>query len=294
MNIKQKFLVAFGILLVLLAVAGVLMLRQVDQLGRTIDEMLRENYQSVIICQRVNEAMERIDSGLLLSLSGQSIDPGFFPAQTDIIRREWQNELRNITLPTEGERAERVEWMLPRYFALLSAINRENRPEEGMKRYREELSPLFHELKKEVGGILTLNQNNMAEANRLARLKSAQLFRQGIALLLGSFAFVLVLSLLLTNWIQRPLRQLIAMTNEIANGNLALALDSRSNDEIGQLSRSFNAMAIALRNAQNLLTTISSQSKDMSRSWSRQAVSNTQVSASVSAADGCVLQGLHN
>ncbi|WP_176013029.1 ATP-binding protein [Victivallis sp. Marseille-Q1083] len=266
MNIKQKFLISFGILLLAFAVPGILMLRQVDKLGRAVDVILRENYQSVIICQNVNEALERIDSGLLFSFAGQTAAPGFFSEQVDKIEREWKAELDNITVPTEGARAEKVARMLAEYIALLPELRKPERPStERMSFYREKAFPLFQELKQEIGGILTVNQNNMTEANNLARTEADHLFRRGIGLLIGCFAFIIVFSLLLTRWIQRPLQKLIDMTNEIANGNLALAPDSKSNDEIGQLARSFNAMAIALRNARSQLVGRLHRSEQMNK-----------------------------
>lgn len=254
MNIRQKFLTGFGILLAGIAIFGVMMLRQVDKLGCAVDVILRENYQSVIICQNVNEALDRIDSGLLLSLSGQSAEPDFFTMQIDRINREWQAEMRNITLPTEGERAEKVAKLLSKYIALLPRVNDPNTPtNERIADYREKVFPLFTGLKKEIAGILTLNQQNMIDAKNLAGAKADQLHRQGIMLLLGCVVFVIAFLLMLNRWVQKPLQKLISMTDEIANGNLSLTLDSKSNDEIGQLSRSFNVMAIALRNAQSRL-----------------------------------------
>lgn len=266
MNIKQKFLISFGILLLALAVSGVLMLRQVDKLGRAVDVILRENYRSVILCQNVNEALERLDSGLLLSFTGQVVEDSFFTKQVERIRRDWETEMNNITVPTEGARAKKVAGLLTDFIDLLPELRSPRRsPAERMKSYGEKAFPLFQELKKEIGGILTVNQNNMAEANNIARTEADHLFRRGIGLLIGCFAFVVIFSLFLTRWIQRPLQKLIDMTNEIAAGNLELAPDSKSNDEIGQLARSFNAMAIALRNARSQLVGRLQRSEQMNR-----------------------------
>lgn len=266
MNIKQKFLISFGILLLALAVSGVLMLRQVEKLGRAVDVILRENYRSVILCQNVNEALERLDSGLLLSFTGQAVEDSFFTKQVERIRRDWETEMNNITVPTEGARAKKVAGLLTEFIDLLPELRSpEHSPAERMNSYREKAFPLFQELKKEIGGILTVNQNNMAEANNIARAEADHLFRRGSGLLTGCFAFVLIFSLLLTRWIQRPLQKLIDMTDEIAAGNLELAPDSKSNDEIGQLARSFNAMAIALRNARSQLVGRLQRSEQMNR-----------------------------
>ncbi len=264
MNIKQKFLISFGILLLLLTVSGVLMLRQVNQLGHAVDVILRENYRSVIICQNVSEALERIDRGLLFVFAGLTVDPSFFTEQIDTINREWKAELDNLTVPTEEELADKVTKLLTGYIALLPEL-RNSAPKDRMAVYRDKAYPLFLELKREINDILTLNHSSMSKANNLARAEADRLFRQGIGLLLGCFVFVIAFSWVLTRWIQQPLQKLIGMTDEIAGGNLALALDSKSNDEIGRLARSFNAMTIALRHAQSQLVGRLHRSEQMNK-----------------------------
>jgi len=250
MNIRQKFLIGFGILLAVLGISGLLMLRQVNKLGQAVDVILRENYQSVIICQNVNEALERIDSGLLFSFTGwKHPEQNSFRKQIEKINRQWDAELQNLTVPGERERAMKIHLQLKEYIALIPEIlNEKNSAEERGRIYRK-AHPLFLELKKGIGEILLLNQDNMSSANNAARMETRLLQRRGITLLFACIVFILLFSVILTRWIQQPLRKLISMTNEIANGNLSLLLDSKSNDEIGQLSRSFNAMTISLRNA---------------------------------------------
>lgn len=266
MSIKQKILTGFGILLLAIGIAGVLTLRQVGQLERAVDVILRENYQSVIICQNVNESLARLDRALLLALAGQAVAPEVIEAETARIRGEWQAELHNITLPTEGVRAGKVAKLLTDYFASLKPVNDPAVAAEArLTGYRQTVYPLFVELKKEIGGVQMLNQQNMIDAKNLAGREADQLYKRGIVLLFGCVFFVLMFSLLLNHWVRRPLQKLISMTNEIANGNLSLALDSRANDEIGQLSRSFNAMAIALRNARSQLLGRLSRSEKMNK-----------------------------
>lgn len=255
MNIRQKFLIGFAFLVIAVSVVGAFMLNQVGKLGRTVDVTLKENYQSVIICQKVNEALERIDSGILFLLTDDKhFEEDFFTNQIAIIHNQWTLEMNNITVPTEAERTEKVQTLLKEYLNLVSlvtdtSITKETRSLE----YRKKVYPLFLELKKEVGGILEINQENMAQANNLARSKAYRLHWQGIVLLVASALFILCFSMILINWIQNPLKKLIHMTNEIAEGNYDLSLDSISNDEIGQLARSFNTMTIALRDAKRQL-----------------------------------------
>lgn len=267
MSIKQKFLVSFGILLGMAAIFGVVMLRQVDKLGDAVNVILRENYRSVVICQEVNEALERIDSALLLSLAGgPPAERKFVEEQTAKINRAWNAEMQNITVPGEGERAEKVGKLLPGYAAALHRFTQPDSSTETRREiYRKQAHPLFQELKKTTGEILSLNQDNMIEANEAARLEAKRFHSNALFLLAGCLIFIFIFSLLLTRWIQHPLEKLIAMTDEIINGNLSLSLEVRSKDEIGRLSRSFNAMASALRTAQGQMVNKLHRSERMNR-----------------------------
>ena len=69
LDIKKKFLISFGILLLLIGAVGGVMIQQVGKLGRAIDVILRENYQSVLLCQQMNNALERVDSALLYTFT---------------------------------------------------------------------------------------------------------------------------------------------------------------------------------------------------------------------------------
>lgn len=70
------------------------------------------------------------------------------------------------------------------------------------------------------------------------------------ALAAGAAAFVV--GGLLAYGLVRPIRLLTQATNALANGNLAHRVDVRSHDEIGDLARSFNAMAEDLEKAERL------------------------------------------
>jgi len=48
----------------------VLTMAQLQDLGRSIDVILRENYRSVVACQNMKEALERMDSGVLFTIAG--------------------------------------------------------------------------------------------------------------------------------------------------------------------------------------------------------------------------------
>ena len=251
LDIRKKFLISFGVLVVLIATVGAVMIRQVDRLGEAIDVILRENYRSVVICRKVDDILEEVNGGLLRSFRGGTAEEnGDWKEAVRELRAAWDAELRNVTVKGELERAERVNRLLKEYIALLPELAQPRKAEtERRTLYDERMEPLFREIKELTGEIQALNQQNMIDANNRARQEAETLHRRVLMILIGCCLFAVILTLLLKNWILNPIARLLALTNEISNGNLDIVLDAKSGDEIGQLSRSFNAMAAALREA---------------------------------------------
>ena len=70
---------------------------------------------------------------------------------------------------------------------------------------------------------------------------------------LGALAVALVISLLLARQITDPLRRLVAITREVAEGRYSGEVDIRSRDEIGELADAFQGMLSELREKQRLV-----------------------------------------
>jgi serine/threonine-protein kinase len=70
---------------------------------------------------------------------------------------------------------------------------------------------------------------------------------------LGALAIGLVISLVLARQITRPVRQLVAMTRDVAAGRYSGTVDIRSRDEIGELAEAFQSMLAELREKQRLV-----------------------------------------
>lgn len=63
----------------------------------------------------------------------------------------------------------------------------------------------------------------------------------------GMIVMAVILGIVLSNLLTGPIEQLVQGTNEISRGNLDYRIQMSSNDEIGELARSFNFMTDALQ-----------------------------------------------
>ncbi len=248
-RLKHKILLIFGALLFILVGFGTQSLIHISRLGGMIDIILKENYKSVLACQQMKEAAERIDSGLLFTLLGET------GRGSDLIARNLKafdtalgNELGNVTLPGEGPKALALRDLYTRYKESIPLVIDPARTAADRKAsYFRVLFPTFGEIKKTADEILQMNQLNMVEANERARRRAAVAKRQMIILFAAEALLVLFLVPVTGRWILRPIQSLTRSADEIRRGNLDLVVEPKSRDEIGRLSESFNAMAASLR-----------------------------------------------
>jgi signal transduction histidine kinase len=177
-----------GLLAILLAV-GVESITLLDRLGGSIDVILRENYKSVIACERMKESLERMDSGALFALAGHAQQgSGLAREHRPRFEAALETELGNITLPGEGERAQRLRQLFAAYTPVLDRVlDPQVSLEERRALYFQNLFPTFQQIKATADEILQLNQQNMVEANDRARgLAAGASRRMAVLLLLGT------------------------------------------------------------------------------------------------------------
>jgi len=248
-GLRQKLSLGFGGLLVIIVLIGTQSIRELSELGPSIDVILRENYRSVIACQHMKESLERMDDVALFNMLGyEKLENESITTYERDFEKALRVELNNVTLPQEGEKANLIKKLFSQYKATIQDVIRPSLSAEARRDvYFTKLLPLFQQIKKTAEEIHHMNQDNMSEANDRARAKAAAA-RQRMYFLLFTGAMIAAGFIYFTGrWILRPITRLIDFTDQIAHGNLQLVIQSSSRDEIGRLSEAFNNMTARLR-----------------------------------------------
>ncbi len=248
LNIRKKLSIGFGGLLAVLVIIGSQSIYLISDLGQSIDVILRENYRSVIACQDMKEAIERMDSGALFCLLGYEEGKTLIDANELKFQKALNFELSNITVPGEKEKAERIRDLYAQYQAVLHEMHNPSISHDSRTAiYFKKQLPLFYQTKDAADAVLHMNQQNMSDANDQARGRAASA-RQQMGLLLFAGAVLSISCIVLTRrWILYPISRLIESADEIKKGNLDLCVQVSAHDEIGRLSEAFNDMARSLR-----------------------------------------------
>jgi two-component system, NtrC family, sensor histidine kinase KinB len=248
-SLRHKLALGFGGLMAIIAVMALLTVQQIDRLGNAIDVILKQNYRSVAASQAMKESLDNMNRDILFSFTGRhESGPHNIRDSERKFRKALAVELGNITLPGEKEKADRIAELFNRFVAALHGVMDDSMPiEQRREAYFTRLLPLLTEISSLAQQILDMNQANMNQANEAARLLAASAHNRILAAVIACAAVALLFSYQSRKWILKPIARLIDSANEIRNGNLDLVIETGSNDEIGQLSEAFNAMASTLR-----------------------------------------------
>ena len=248
-SLRKKMLIGFIGLLLISAAIGTISIRQITSLGGEIGSILKENYISVIACQKMKETIERMDDGVLFMILGfpqkgtEAIDENILKFEEAL-----NIELNNITLSGERESAYRLQELFTSYKSLLDSLKQKtNNKEQLSKIYFSEVMPIFDQIKITADIILSMNQQNMYQTSEHAKKKASRARRTMYMLLMIGAALAIIYIYLIGRWILDPIMHLTASVDEISQGNLDLVISTGAKDEIGHLSEAFNEMAANLR-----------------------------------------------
>jgi NtrC-family two-component system sensor histidine kinase KinB len=239
------------VLLAALGCAGAVLLYR---LGGSIDLILRENYASVIAMERLNEAVERIDSSFQFTLSGKEKDAREqYRENWKLYQEALQTEENNITLPGEAELVQELAELTQRYrqqgedfYAPATPLPKRQALYFGGAD-RPGLLSTFRDIKRVSGQIARINQQNMEGASLQSRSlasKSLVWFAAGLA---GAVLLAILLTLYTGRTILGPIQSLTQAARGISAGNLDQVVPYLSSDELGDLAYAFNTMARHLR-----------------------------------------------
>jgi signal transduction histidine kinase len=249
MTLNRRLLLGISPLLVIFLAVGIYGIYLFTKLGGAIDVILRENYRSVVYAQKMKEASEQMDAGLLFALGGEeSKGKELFQQAVPEFEKSSDDEAKNITLPGEGDLEARIRQLHAKYLDLANKFFALP-PADAARRtlYWNELRPACIDVKETASRIAESNQDNMVKANDEARKLSRDSSSCMIVALAAGFITATGVIYHLSRSIVQPVLNLTESARQLGEGNLEQHVPVQSGDEVGKLAEAFNKMASRLR-----------------------------------------------
>ena len=244
-SLRARILAGYGLALVLVAVVLAVALVSTGRLGRAGDALLRRNYASIRAANAMVDALERMDSGTLLTLAGEASGRAQTAAQADTFAVWLARAAANTTEPGEGAVIARLGSVFGRYrSAALGVAPLGVAPQA---EYQTALVPAFAAARGAVVRLRDLNQTAMVRASGRTRAEARRAFRLTLGVGAAAILVGLAFSLALASALVRPLRAMRVAADAIARGRYTVALPAPTDADLGGLARAMAAMADALR-----------------------------------------------
>lgn len=249
-TLRRKILSGYGLVLILLIVVLGWALLNLTQLGQASDDILSENYRSILAANTMLGALERQDSGVLIYLLGDESE-GIAQFQTNRAPFErWLARAEdNITIEGEADILNQIAQAYEAYVAAFSATTRADTPAPTL---REELQAAFMEVRDACESLRTLNQDTMEAASERTQTVAQQAIWSVGGIGLAALGIGFLFSLLLSKRIVRPVKELQQASQALAEGDYEARVSEKRDDELGALATQFNAMADHLQAFQDM------------------------------------------
>jgi len=240
MRMRTKLVLAQVPLVLALGVTIVVGSLVTRALGRGSQEILKDNYRSVLAAERMKESAERIDSGVVFAIIG-SAARGLDQIAANLPK--FEDELRaqegNITEPGEAEATAKLRATWTAYRQAVEAVRETPAPD----RYFGTLLPGFLAVKDAADTILALNQDAMIQKSDHAQRMAGQWNTLLVVVSIAGLLLGLAVSSVMTSRVLRPLSVLGQTARRLGEGDVAVRAQVESKDEIGELARELNTMA---------------------------------------------------
>jgi len=249
LNLKLKLIIAFGGLLTILLVVGLMSVKAVNEFNRVIERIFRENYDSVMAGYKMKEAIEELDRLAEMYIWEQSPDPGNKSESAVLVfEKNLTFQIGNVTLPGEQEANDRLRKLWHDYrqeFETLLALSKDKLA--GQKFYKSRIPLYSQKVRQAIQSLIEINLNNIVAVDGQIRRQGAKTRNSLLVLVFCGVLLAGIFIAIVWPAILWPIRGLTRSVREIQKGNLDLVVHVRTHDEIGQLAEAFNEMAASLR-----------------------------------------------
>ena len=216
-------------------------------LGNSAEQILSKNYKSIRAAQDARKTMEEVRNLLLERISNQESIP-FIPHETlqkvssnlDICRK-------NVTESGEQELIDQLSGTFGRYELLALSLNETKTDIWPGDRFTEFLKETA-EMVFSIDDLVAINEGAMERAEQQTRLLAGRAQRQAAILFGVIITAILTLSYFLSYRIARPIMTLARQISNVQEGSgVYPVVQSRTNDEIGYLTHTFNRLLNRLK-----------------------------------------------
>lgn len=249
-SLKKKNLIGYILITSLTLILAILSITTLINLKSAINDIMVENYRSVLAAEQMMEALERQDSGELIFLFNKKEEGKKIIRENRVEFIKWLGRAEdNITIEGEGKLLESINSDYKKFMKFYNELEIlfSKDVKKAQKFYFNNVMPHFTNLKKQTQELLLMNQRNMYEAQQAANQNTTEAVYTTLIFSIIVVILAIFFGLYFSSQIIKPIRELEKKAKQIGEGDLDSRIEIKTKDEIGELAKEFNSMTEKLQ-----------------------------------------------
>ncbi len=243
MSLRFKILSGFLILALMLAIAGVWSVYELNSIGTSVQELLDDNYRSIKAAEMMVEALERHDSGILLLLSGKWEEGRkIIDVADDLFEKGHQIAENNLTIPGERNSVERIrqQYLIYRNMWKKPIVGTDK--EGNLDWYFRNLHAEFLHVKSAVNELKGLNEETLYRTASDLKNRANRAVMPGIVAVISALVFSLIFSYFVNQYMVNPINKMAHGIEDFLERDKTFVITVETKDEISHLSSAIRSL----------------------------------------------------
>lgn len=215
----------------------------IERLNNASEKILKDNYLSIESVNKMIDNLDVIDNSQAILLSKKKSDYETSSKEFTDAKKKFESYLKicegNITEEGEGELLKKLKSGYEEYCKKIASAD----TAVSDVVYINDLIPEYRKVKSLCYELLRLNESGMLKKNENSKIVSRETEIYMIIVAGISLIFVLIAIIKAPSTIIQPISELTEKVRAISEKKYSERIDVRSDNEVGELARSFNKMA---------------------------------------------------
>lgn len=243
MKLRAKILSGFLILALMLLIAGVWSIYQLNNIGTSVQQLLDDNYKSIKAADVMLQALEREDSAILLLLMGNWQEGRKILKSAHVSFMEGlEIAQNNLTIPGEKDYVDRIRAKYKSFNDLWTRPIVDTDKEGDLNWYFTTMHNTFLDLKSSVNELKALNEETLYRTASGLKNRANRAVVPGTVAIVSALIFSLIFSYLVNQFMVSPIIRITRGIEDFTKKRTFFDVKVETTDEIGDLTAAINTL----------------------------------------------------
>lgn len=249
MGIRLKIFSGFLVLSLMLLIAGLWSIYELNTFGTSVQSLLDDNYRSIHAAKVMQEALEREDSAILLLLLGKWEEGrNILNSADSLFNQKLKFAATNITISGEQEHLESIKLKYAAYKSLWERPIVDTAKQGDINWYFQEIHSAFLAVKESINELINLNDKTMYKSATWLKNRSNRAIVPGIVAILSALVFTFIFSYLINYYFVSPIIRITERINKFKERRTPFDVKIETKDEIFELASSIENLCSSVKN----------------------------------------------